>query len=198
MARNRDRFSAGVPYSYQPCVDRLGRQAYRLRGPGPALRYPVMHRQLPGGRRRTKGRQPAPRHWTSRARHPRAGAARRARNPRKGRRWRGSRRRPTHARTRAMPTLREAFEEFVGERGGIEHADEKPRHCSADGDGFPVAPADLIDLLPGPRAMGHPTGRQPRSIAARTIRAHASASEPASWWESGIRKCRQTSGSFVG
>ena len=41
-------------------------------------------------------------------------------------------------------------------------------------------------------------GFQPRSIAARTIRAHASASEPASWWESEIRKCRQTSGSFVG
>ena len=46
--------------------------------------------------------------------------------------------------------------------------------------------------------MDHPPGRQPRSIAARTIRAHAFASEPASWWESGICKCRQTSGSFVG
>ena len=66
------------PQARPQAMDRMGRQAHRLRRPGPSLGRQVLHRQLPPRRGRQGGAQQAPRHRTLRQD---GGRARTARGP---------------------------------------------------------------------------------------------------------------------
>ena len=89
------------PQARRQALDRMGRQAHRLRRPRPALRRQGLPRQLPHRRRRPQGAQQAGRHRPLRQDIGGAGQARGPQGPGRGRERRRSGRRarpgPRHA-----------------------------------------------------------------------------------------------------
>ena len=112
-------------------MDRVGRQAHRLRRPGPPLRRQVLYRQLPARFGRQSGAQQAPRHRTLRQDGGRARASRGPQAARHGRSRRGpggrSRQEPPHAAPRAgLRGVHEGQSQAEGE-----HQRELPRPLRA-------------------------------------------------------------------
>ena len=115
------------PQARRQAMDRLGRQADRLRRPRPPLRRQVFHRQLPPGLRRQDRAQQAPRHRTLRQDGAGSGAARGPQAARHGRGRRGpgggAREKQTHS--DAQTGLRAVHEGQPKAQG--EHQPELPR-----------------------------------------------------------------------